>query len=178
MLAKFDQFFGFKYVALRYFNAAGADETGVIGQSYTPDTHIIPRLLRTALGKYEKFILYGTDYPTEDGTCVRDYIHVSDLIDAHVLALECLLNGGKSDVFNLANGKGFSNKEVIDMSKKVCGIDFKVEYGERRAGDPPVLIADSSKAQTKLGWKPKRPELKTIVETAWNWHKSHPDGFN
>jgi len=159
----------FKYVSLRYFNVAGADPEGEIGEAHNPETHLIPLLLQTALGKRRKFTLFGTDYPTRDGTAVRDYIHVMDLADAHILALEYLLSGGKSEVFNVGYGKGFTVKEVVEMVKKVTGRDFKVGETDRRPGDPPELVAKVDKIKKVLGWKPKYDDLEFIVKTAWNW---------
>lgn len=159
----------FRYISLRYFNVAGADEKGRIGQSYKNPTHLITRALKTAKGEYEKLYIFGTDYPTPDGSCIRDFIHVDDLADAHILALEYLFNGGESDVFNLGYGHGYSVKEVVNMAKKVTGIDFPVEEAPRRAGDPAVLIADNTKIRQKLGWKPRYDDLEYIIKTAWNW---------
>jgi len=163
--------YGFKYVALRYFNACGADLEGETGEWQGSSSNLIPLVLDVAIGAREDIKIFGTDYPTPDGTCIRDYIHVTDLADAHVLALKYLMDGGESDVFNLGNGKGFSVKEVVDMAKKITGIDFKVANVERRAGDPPELIADSKKAREVLKWEPKYFDLETIVSSAWNWHK-------
>lgn len=177
ILRKYDEFYGFRFAALRYFNAAGADPTGEIGQDYEPSTHIVPRVLQYALGKIKDFKIYGGDFPTDDGTCVRDYIHVNDLVDAHLLALEYLFGGGKSDVFNLGNGKGFSVLEVIETARKVTGLPLKVEIGPRREGDPAVLVADSTKAKKTLGWVPELYRLEDIVGTAWIWHKNHPEGY-
>ncbi len=159
----------FKYVSLRYFNAAGADPLGRIGESHNPETHLIPLILKTAKGERESIKIFGTDYPTPDGTCIRDYIHVDDLADIHVRALEHLLNGGESDVFNCGYGYGFSVKEVVETAKKVTGIDFKVEEAPRREGDPAILVADSTKLKTKFGWIPKYNDLEYIIQTAWNW---------
>jgi UDP-glucose 4-epimerase len=166
-----------KYIALRYFNAAGADQGSEIGEDHDPETHLIPLVLQTALGKRDEIKIFGTDYDTEDGTCVRDYIHVSDLADAHLLALENLLEGGESDQFNLGNGKGFSVREVIEAAKKVTEKDIKVVEDARREGDPAILIADSTKIKKKLGWDPKFTSIDGIIESAWNWHKDHPEGF-
>ena len=163
--------YNFRYVALRYFNACGADLESEIGEWQGSSSNLIPLTLDAAIGAREEIGIFGTDYPTPDGTCIRDYIHVTDLAEAHVLALKYLLNGGASDVFNLGNGKGFSVKEVIDMAKKVTGIDFKVTEKDRRAGDPPELIADSKKAKEILKWEPKYFDLETIMTSAWNWHK-------
>ncbi len=159
----------FRYISLRYFNVAGADPEGEIGQKYQNATHLITRALKTAKGEYEKLYIYGTDYPTPDGTCIRDFIHVNDLADAHILSLEYLLSGGKSDVFNCGYGHGYSVREVIETAKKVTGIDFPVEETGRREGDPAVLIADSTKLKNKLRWKPKYDDLEFIIKTAWNW---------
>lgn len=163
--------YGFKYVSLRYFNACGADLDGETGEWQGSSSNLIPLVLDAAIGAREEIGVFGTDYPTPDGTCIRDYIHVTDLADAHVLALKYLMDGGQSDCFNLGNGKGFSVKEVIDMAKKVTQIDFKVTPKDRRAGDPPELIADASKAKNVLKWEPKYFDLETIISSAWNWHK-------
>ncbi len=159
------------YVALRYFNVAGADEKCRIGQAYKYATHLITRALKTAKGEFEKLTIFGTDYPTKDGTCIRDYIHVDDLADAHIIALEYLMKGGASDVFNCGYGHGFSVKEVIKEVKKVTGIDFKVVEGNRREGDPPILIAGNQKIKEKLHWQPKFDDLDYIIKTAWEWEK-------
>lgn len=169
ILEDFSSSYGLKYVSLRYFNAAGADPKGRIGESHFPETHLIPLVLKAAKGEREDVKIFGTDYPTKDGTCVRDYIHVDDLAEAHVLALEYLIEGGESEVFNCGYGRGFSVREVIDVAKKVTGRYFKVEEVERRPGDPAVLVADSSKLKSKLDWKPRFDDLEYIVETAWNW---------
>ena len=168
---------GLRYVALRYFNACGAHPSGVIGEAHDPETHLIPLILQVPNGKREKISIFGEDYPTKDGTCVRDYIHVMDLAQAHVLALDYLMRGGESDVFNLGNGVGFTVKEVIDFARKVTGHAIPAEACPRRAGDPAQLVASSEKAKTILGWKPQYADLETIVASAWNWHKSHPRGF-
>ena len=169
--------YGIKYTALRYFNAAGAHISGKIGEDHTPETHLIPIILQTALGQRECITIFGDDYDAKDGTCVRDYIHVTDLADAHVLALEKMRKDGKSNIYNLGNGNGFSVSEVVDIARQVTGVNIKAEYGERRPGDPAVLIATSEKAQRELGWKPKYNDLPTIINTAWEWHKNHPQGF-
>ena len=173
MLADFDRAYGIKYTALRYFNACGADPGGDIGEVHIPETHLIPIILEVAQRKREKMVINGNDFSTPDGTCIRDYVHVYDLATAHLLALKRLLAGENSDVFNLGNGKGFSNKEVVDAVKEVTGINFEVLYGPRREGDPAVLVAGSEKAQQVLGWRPIYTDLKKIIETAWNWQKSH-----
>ncbi len=168
---------GLKYVALRYFNACGARLQGEIGEAHSPETHLIPIILQVPLKKRRSVSIFGDDYPTKDGTCVRDYIHVTDLAQAHILALDYLMAGGRSDVFNLGNGVGFTVKEVIDVARKVTGDDINVEIAPRRAGDPAMLIASSQKAISILGWKPKFDSLETIVSSAWNWHRNHPNGY-
>ena len=159
----------FTYVALRYFNVAGADPGGRIGQAYKEATHLITRALKTAKGESEKLLIYGTDYPTPDGTCVRDYIHVEDLAEAHLRALEYLRETGLSDRMNCGYGHGFSVREVIDTAKKVTGVDFRVEETGRRAGDPPALIADSRLLRDRTGWQPRHDDLEFIIKTAWEW---------
>ncbi len=171
ILADFEVAYGLKSVYFRYFNAAGADPTGLLGEDHDPETHIIPLVLMTALGLRESVSIFGTDYPTPDGTCIRDYIHVTDLADAHVLGLEYLLQGGDTAVFNLGNGNGFSVKQVIDTAKMVTERDIKVVESERRAGDPPILVGSSDKARKTLGWKPQYPALQQIITHAWQWHK-------
>ncbi|WP_223068566.1 UDP-glucose 4-epimerase GalE [Paenibacillus caui] len=178
MMGWFDRVLGIKYVALRYFNAAGAHAGGQIGEDHQPETHLIPLILQAALGQRPSIAVFGDDYPTEDGTCIRDYIHVSDLADAHLRAVDYLRKGGASDVFNLGNGQGFSVKEVIAKVKEVTGIDFPVEHKPRRAGDPAVLIASSEKARRVLGWSPSRDNLDVIIESAWGWHRNHPQGYS
>ncbi|KIO63307.1 UDP-glucose 4-epimerase [Caldibacillus thermoamylovorans] len=172
-----EQAHGLSYVALRYFNVAGARSTREIGEDHDPETHLIPVVLQTALGKRDFITVFGEDYPTKDGTCIRDYIHVEDLIDAHILALQYLLDGGKSDVFNLGSSQGFSVKEIIDMARKVTEKEIPAKIGERRAGDPSVLIASSEKAKQILGWKPSRTNIERIITDAWNWHVNHPNGY-
>lgn len=168
---------GLRYVALRYFNACGAHPSGVIGEAHDPETHLIPLILQVLTGRREKVSVFGDDYSTHDGTCVRDYIHVTDLARAHILALDYLMNGGKSDVFNLGNGIGFTVKEVIEAAEQVTGRAIATEIVPRRGGDPAQLVASSEKAKRVLGWMPQYADLKTIIATAWEWHKSHPDGF-
>lgn len=177
MMAWFDQVLGIKYVALRYFNAAGAHESGKIGEDHTPESHLIPLILQAALGQRPSIQVFGDDYNTPDGTCVRDYIHVGDLADAHLRAVEYLLQGHDSNVFNLGNGQGFSVKEVIAKVKEVTGREFPVVVTPRRGGDPAVLIASSDKARTVLGWQPSRNKLDDIIRSAWEWHLHHPDGY-
>ncbi len=161
----------FNYISLRYFNVAGADPEGELGQRYKEATHLITRCLKTAKGEFEKLEIYGTDYNTPDGTCIRDYIHVNDLGAAHIDALEYLLNNGKSDIFNLGYGHGYSVREVVNMAKKVTGIDFPVKEVGRREGDPPALTADSTKIRETLKWKPMYDNLEFIIKTAWEWEK-------
>ena len=168
---------GLKYVALRYFNACGAHPSGAIGEAHNPETHLIPLILQVPNGQREKISIFGYDYPTKDGTCIRDYIHVSDLAQAHILALDHLLQGGESDVFNLGNGVGFTVKEVIDVARAVTGHPIPAETCPRRAGDPAQLIASSKKAVEQLGWKPKYNDLNTIIASAWKWHRAHPRGY-
>ena len=168
---------GLRYVALRYFNACGAHPSGAIGEAHNPETHLIPIILQVPLGQREAVSIFGDDYPTKDGTCIRDYIHVTDLAQAHILALDYLLNGGDNNVFNLGNGVGFTVKEVVDVARAVTGHPIPAKIAPRRAGDPAQLIASSEKAIQVLGWKPKYNDLNTIVASAWAWHKSHPHGF-
>lgn len=177
MMAWVSMAHGLRYVALRYFNACGAHPSGEIGEAHNPETHLIPLILQVPNGQREKVSIYGDDYPTLDGTCVRDYIHVSDLAQAHILALDYLLEGGENSVFNLGNGVGFSVKEVISTARAVTGHPIPAETVPRRAGDPTQLVASSEKAMSVLGWKPKYDDLNIIVSSAWVWHKSHPNGF-
>lgn len=177
MLADFAEAYGLKYVSLRYFNAAGAHLDGVIGEDHNPETHLIPLILKTALGQRNSIDIYGTDYLTNDGTCVRDYIHVTDLAAAHVLALKHLVSGGEPKVYNLGSQTGFSVREVIDQVKAITGVDFKVCDVERRAGDPAVLVASSAKIRAELGWKPLHSDLESIIKSAWEWHRKNPGGF-
>lgn len=168
---------GLRYVALRYFNACGAHESGMIGEAHNPETHLVPLILQVANGKRNEILIYGDDYATEDGTCIRDYIHVTDLAQAHILAIDGLLAGGGNNVFNLGNGVGFSVKEMIECTRKVTGHAIPARIVERRAGDPARLIASSEKAKNVLGWKPIYNDPEVIVSTAWNWHKNHPNGY-
>ena len=174
----YDKAYGMKYVALRYFNAAGAHASGEIGEAHNPESHLIPLILQVSNGKREQINIFGDVYPTHDGTCIRDYIHITDLADAHIKALEYLKNGGKSTYYNLGNGNGFSVKEVIDTVEKVVGSPVKKQVVERRPGDPASLVASSEKIQKELGWKPKYDTLDSIVASAWKWHSTHLDGFN
>ncbi|MBC2580568.1 UDP-glucose 4-epimerase GalE [Clostridium sp. DJ247] len=172
-----DKAYGIKYTALRYFNAAGAHVSGKIGEDHKPESHLIPIILQVALGQRDKIMIYGDDYNTEDGTCIRDYIHVTDLANAHLLAVNRLKNGGQSIICNLGNGTGFSVKQVIEVCRKVTGCNIQAEVAPRREGDPAILIASSDKAMEQLGWNPKYNSIETIIETAWNWHKNHPYGY-
>ncbi|MBD2194022.1 MULTISPECIES: UDP-glucose 4-epimerase GalE [Calothrix] len=171
ILSDFDVAYGLKSVRFRYFNAAGADPTGLLGEDHNPETHLIPLILLTALGKRESISIFGTDYATPDGTCIRDYIHVSDLADAHISGLEYLLQGGNSEVFNLGNALGFSVREVIAAAAAVTGLNIPITECDRRPGDPPSLIGSAEKAREILGWQPKYPGIKEIVQHAWDWHQ-------
>ena len=171
ILADLDTAHQLKSVAFRYFNASGADPGGLLGEDHQPETHLIPLALLTALQKRASLSIFGTDYPTEDGTAVRDYIHVNDLASAHVLGLEYLLNGGQSEVFNLGNGNGFSVREVIETARQVTQREIPVIESDRRPGDAPILIGSSAKAQKILQWNPQYPDLNTIVAHAWQWHQ-------
>lgn len=172
VLRDYSQAYGLKYASLRYFNAAGADPDGELGESHQPETHLIPLILDAALGRREDIKIFGTDYPTPDGTCIRDYIHVTDLADAHIKALEYLENSGKSEVFNLGNGNGFSVREVIEEARKVTGRKITAVQTDRRPGDPPILVGSSKKAREILKWEPKFDDLSQIISTAWEWHKN------
>lgn len=169
---------GLRYVSLRYFNACGADESGTIGEAHNPESHLIPLILQVPNGKRETISIYGTDYDTSDGTCIRDYIHVTDLAQAHILAVQYLNNGGESDIFNLGNGVGYSVREVIETARKVTGHPIPATETSRRAGDPARLVASSEKAKKILGWKPVHDSLEEIIASAWNWHKNHPNGYD
>lgn len=169
-----DRIFDLRYAALRYFNAAGAAAPD-LGEDHDPETHLIPLVLQTALGQREKIVIFGDDYETPDGACIRDYIHVLDLAQAHILALRALDQGSR--VYNLGNGRGFSVKEVVDTARKVTGHPIPAEIGPRRPGDPAVLIADSDQIRAELGWQPRYPDLYGIIDSAWRWHKKHPSGY-
>jgi UDP-glucose 4-epimerase len=171
-----DKIYELRYAALRYFNASGASPTGQRGEDHTPEYHLIPIVLQAALGKREKVIVFGNDYPTPDGTCVRDYIHVTDLAQAHILALKALDLGSRT--YNLGNGNGYSVMEVIKTAEEVTGKKINFEIGPRRPGDPAVLIASSDTLKAELGWKPRYGALRDIISTAWEWHRTHPDGYN
>lgn len=177
MIRWFGNAHGIRSIALRYFNAAGAHESGEIGEDHKPETHLIPIVLQVALGQREAIDVFGDDYPTEDGTCVRDYIHVSDLADAHVLALNRLRAGGGSGVYNLGNGKGYSVRQVIETARDITGHAIPARIGPRRAGDPAVLVASSELARRDLGWTPKYERLEDIIASAWKWHRTHPGGY-
>ncbi|AMP21384.1 UDP-glucose 4-epimerase GalE [endosymbiont 'TC1' of Trimyema compressum] len=172
-----DVAYGIHYVALRYFNVAGAYKTGKIGEDHNPETHLIPLLLQVPLGKRKEAYIFGTDYPTSDGTCVRDYIHVMDIVDAHVKALDYLEKGNPSNTFNLGTGQGFSVKEIVDMTGQVTGKPLPTILKERRAGDPAVLVADNKKAKEMLGWEPKHSNIEKMIASAWLWHKNHSEGY-
>lgn len=168
---------GIRYVSLRYFNVAGAHRDGMIGEDHHPETHLIPLVLQVPLGKREKIMVYGDDYETADGTCIRDYIHVEDLIDGHLRALEYLREGKKSNIFNLGNGTGFSVNEIINAAEKATGLAIRKETEKRRAGDPAVLVASSLKAKEVLGWVPKHTDIVEIISSAWKFHETHADGY-
>src|SRR6056297_3449889 len=171
VMERYDNLFDLNFISLRYFNAAGADPSGKIGEDHDPETHLIPLVLDTALGKREKLYIFGNDYDTRDGTCVRDYIHVNDLATAHTLALKALFKGKDSNIYNLGNGEGYTVKEVIETAREVTGQEIPTENSDRRPGDPAVLIASSKKIKEKLNWQADYPELETIIQTAWNCHQ-------
>lgn len=177
MLADFAAAYGLAYVSLRYFNAAGALAGGAIGEDHAPETHLIPLVLQTALGQRDAVQVFGSDYPTPDGTCIRDYIHVTDLASAHVLALGHLQDGGPSRIFNLGSETGYSVRQVLDRAKAVTGVDFAVRQAVRRPGDPTVLVASAAKIRAELGWHPRLSGLDAIIRSAWDWHRTHPRGF-
>jgi UDP-glucose 4-epimerase len=173
-----DVAYGIKFVSLRYFNVAGARATGEIGEDHNPETHLIPVILQVALGQREFISIFGNDYETYDGTCIRDYVHVEDLIDAHILALQYLQKGGESIVLNLGSSKGYSVKEIVEAAREITGHPIPTKIVERRAGDPSTLIASSEKAKRVLEWNPKRTSIHDIIQDAWNWHRTHPDGYS
>ena len=175
MLYWLDRVYGFRYAALRYFNASGASPSGERGEDHDPETHLIPLVLQVALGQREKITIFGGDYPTRDGTCVRDYVHVTDLAQAHILALQALDDGSR--IYNLGNGQGFTVQEVVETCREVTGHAIPTEIGSRRPGDPATLIASSAKIRRELGWELRYPDLRTIVEHAWAWHRTHPHGY-
>lgn len=170
--------YGINYVALRYFNVAGAKLDASIGEDHHPETHLLPIILQVAQGKRKEMKIFGDDYPTPDGTCIRDYVHVVDLIQAHIKALEYLKDGGESTVFNLGSSEGFSVKQMVEAARRVTGKEIPAVVAPRRAGDPSVLVASSKKARDVLGWNPEYTNVDTIIQTAWAWHQSHPEGYN
>ncbi len=169
ILSDYERAYGLRHTCLRYFNAAGADPSGRLGERHDPETHLIPLVLRAASGRWPAIKVFGTDYDTPDGTCIRDYVHVTDLCNAHLLALQRLMDGGRSRAYNLGNGNGFSVKQVIEAARKISGRNIAVTEGPRRDGDPARLVADSKRAQTELGWRPRHPDLDTIIAHAWAW---------
>ncbi len=175
ILESYDSAYGMRFVSLRYFNASGATEKH--GEHHEPETHLIPLVLETALGKRTSVSIYGDDYPTPDGTAIRDYIHISDLSLAHLAALDYLKQGGISEFINLGNGQGYSVREVIETARRVTGKEIEAIVSPRREGDPSVLVADAQKAKAMLGWKPEFPELRQIIDSAWKWHTANPDGY-
>lgn len=172
-----DKAYGIKYVSLRYFNVAGAMLDASIGEDHTPETHLLPIILQVALNQREKLMIFGDDYPTPDGTCIRDYVHVVDLVDAHILALNYLSTHEESQIINLGSSNGFSVKELLTEAIKVTGKDIPAEVAPRRAGDPSMLVASNEKAKTILGWNPQYTDVETIISSAWQWHQSHPHGY-
>ena len=172
-----DKAHGVKYISLRYFNVAGAHESGEIGEDHNPETHLIPLILQVPLGKREFISIFGDDYETHDGTCIRDYIHVTDLADAHILSVHKLREGSESNIYNLGSGNGFTVKEMIETARKVTGHEIPANVCERRAGDPAKLVASSEKARRELGWVPKHENVEDMISSAWNWHQKHPNGF-
>ena len=177
ILREYELAYGLRSISFRYFNASGADPSGLIGEDHKPEHHLIPIVLQASLGQREKVLVYGTDWATPDGTCVRDYVHVTDLAHAHLLGLDALKKGHKTTEYNLGNGSGYSVLEVIRVAEEVTGRKINAVPAERRPGDPAVLVASSEKIIRELGWKPQFPDLTTIVQTAWKWHSSHPDGY-
>jgi UDP-glucose-4-epimerase GalE len=175
-LADYNRAYGLAYAALRYFNASGASADGALGEDHDPETHLIPLVFQAIMGQRPALTIHGTDYPTPDGTCIRDYIHVEDLASAHLLALEALAPG-KQLQYNLGTGRGYSVREVIQLAEEITGRKVPYTEGPRRPGDPPMLVAASDKVQRELGWKPRYVELRPILETAWDWHRRHPRGF-
>lgn len=178
MLKWTEQAHDLKYMCLRYFNVAGADDSGEIGEAHNPETHLIPLILQVPLGKREYISIFGTDYPTKDGTCIRDYIHVTDLVNAHILALEYLIRGGDSNICNLGSNSGYSVLEMVEAARIVTGHSIPTKLEDRRSGDPASLIASSKKAKDLLGWEPQITDVKKIIASAWNWHKGHPNGYS
>jgi UDP-glucose 4-epimerase len=177
LLRVFDKSHQIKSISLRYFNAAGASLDGAHGEAHRVETHIIPLSIQAALGKMPEFSLFGSDYETRDGSCERDYIHIEDLGEAHIMAVDALINGHETDVYNVATGTGVTNKELVSQVQKTTGVRFPVKNAPRRSGDPGILVADPTKIKKEFGWNPKYSTLETIVENAWNWHKNHPHGY-
>jgi len=178
ILQSYARAYGLKYMSLRYFNAAGADPSGTIGEDHNPETHLIPIVLQAAMGLREQVQVFGSDYQTPDGTCIRDYIHVTDLAEAHILALEALQDGAPSGAYNLGNGNGFSVREVVETAQMVTGKPVPVTDAPRREGDPAVLVAGSEKIKKELGWRPRYTDLAGIIRSAWKWHRTHPNGYS
>lgn len=178
LLKWYERIYGINHISLRYFNAAGADASGLIGEHHEPETHLIPIIMQRILGQRDELFIYGNNYPTDDGTCVRDYIHVADLARAHKLALTALADGIDSRIYNLGNGNGYSVKEVINAAADVVGTTIPYTIGKRRPGDPAMLVASADKIKSELGWKPDYSSLQDIISTAWEWHRNHPDGYN
>ncbi|MGE5528159.1 MAG: UDP-glucose 4-epimerase GalE [Patescibacteria group bacterium] len=177
MMAAYEAAHGLSHISLRYFNAAGSEPMGRIGEDHRPETHLIPAALQAALGLRPALQLFGDDYPTPDGTCIRDYIHVTDLARAHLLALDALAGGARSGVYNLGLGRGYSNREVIAAAAEVTGAEIRVEQAPRRPGDPAVLVAGADRIRAELGWEPAHRDLREMVASAWRWHKNHPQGY-
>jgi UDP-glucose 4-epimerase len=177
ILEDFHRAYGLNFISLRYFNAAGADPEEELGEVHDPETHLIPLVLQTALGQRPAIEIFGEDYPTKDGTCIRDYIHVNDLAQAHLLALERLLSGKEGGCYNLGNGNGYSVKEVVDLATEITKMRIPIKIGQRRCGDPAILISSSKRARSELGWSPMFSSLEKIVESAWQWHRTHPRGY-
>lgn len=177
ILREYEHAYGLRSISLRYFNASGADPSGLIGEDHSPEHHLIPLVLQVPLGRRDHVKVFGADWPTPDGTCIRDYIHVSDLAQAHLLSLDALRAGKQTTEYNLGNGNGYSVMDVIKVAEKVTGKQIRAVIAERRPGDPAVLVASSAKISAELGWKPNYPDLETIVRHAWNWHSAHPNGF-
>jgi UDP-glucose 4-epimerase len=177
VMADYSRAYRLKYIALRYFNACGADIAGDIGEDHQPETHLVPLVLQACLGKTDGIKIFGNDYPTKDGTCIRDYVHVNDLGQAHVLALKALNDGHSSDVYNLGNGNGFSVREIIEAAEAVTGVKIPKKVVARRAGDPAVLVASSEKIKRDLNWQPGYTDINAIINTAWHWHQANPNGF-
>ena len=177
ILKEYEHAYGLRSISLRYFNASGADPSGLIGEDHTPEHHLIPLIIQVALGQRPQVNIFGTDWPTPDGTCIRDYIHVADLAQAHLLGLDALRRGKSTTAYNLGNSSGYSVMEVVKMVEKVSGKSVNAIPSDRRPGDPAVLVASAQKISEELGWKPNYPELETIVQSAWNWHSAHPEGY-